>query len=342
MSPFRYTLALFAALMGFTQGGAQLLPNLGGQRAGISALTFLKIDPGARSASLASASTAMNGDGFSTWSNPAGVAELDKLTLAGGNTFWAAGINHAYFTAAKPFKKVGTFALSMTSLTTGAMERRTEFQPDGTGEKFYASNTAVGLTYSKMLTDMFSYGVTIRYVNEQLAEYVAHTAVVDLGFLYRVDFKDLRFAVNLQSFGTNSTLKGKYESELYNSKPVTLQSYPAPTVFKIGVAMTPVKSETQSLSVGVQLDHPNDNAENIRIGVEWDYHKLLFLRAGYKINVKDQAYPTAGFGLRTRIGKHPLMIDYGVDPTQYLGMMHRVAVSFQFNKEKREVPNEVQ
>lgn len=318
---------------------SQLLPRLGGQRAGISALTFLKIDPSPRSAAMASANVSVMGDVYSTNTNPAGLADVDKLSFAASNTFWAAGINHAFFSGVKP-TKIGVFGLSITSLMTGLMERRTEFQPDGTGEYFSASNTAVGLSYSQRLTDYFSYGITLKYVNEQLAEYMAHTGVVDLGFLYRTDVKDLSFAVAMQSFGTNSKLKGDYEPDGLNSKPVTLGSYPAPTLFKLGVSMIPWKTEDKSLTTIVQLNHPNDNAENIRIGVEFEYRKLLYLRAGYKINVDDEVYPTAGVGIRAHIGKHPLNIDYAVDPTRYLGWIHRFGLTFAFNKINREETHE--
>jgi hypothetical protein len=318
---------------------AQLLPRLGGQRAGISALTFLKIDPSPRSAAMASANVSMEGDVYSTNTNPAGLADIDKLSLAASNTFWAAGINHAFFSGVKP-TKVGVFGLSITSLMTGLMERRTEFQPDGTGQYFSASNTAVGLSFSQRLTDYFSYGVTLKYVNEQLAEYMAHTGVVDLGFLYQTHWKDLSFAVAMQSFGTNSKLQGDYQPDGLNSKPVTLSSYPAPTLFKLGVSMIPWKTEDKSLTAIIQLNHPNDNAENIRIGLEFEYRKLLYLRAGYKINVDDEVYPTAGFGIRAHLGKHPLHIDYAVDPTRYLGWIHRVGLSFAFNKITREETHE--
>ncbi len=314
---------------------AQLLPRLGGQRAGISALTFLKIDPSPRSAAMASANVSLSGDVYSTNTNPAGLADVDKLCFAASNTFWAAGINHAFFSGVKP-TKIGVFGLSITSLMTGRMERRTEFQPDGTGQYFSASNTAIGLSYSKRLTDYFSYGVTLKYVNEQLAEYVAQTAVVDLGFLYRTDWKDLSFAVAMQSFGTNSKLKGDYEPDGLNSKPVTISAYPAPTTFKLGVSMIPWKTDDKSLTVIAQLNHPSDNAENIRIGVEFEYKKLLYLRAGYKINVDDQKYPTAGLGVKAHIGKHALHIDYAVDPTPYLGWIHRFGLSFGLNKLDRE------
>lgn len=333
-----HILCLF--LLATTAVQAQLLPRLGGQRAGISALTFLKIDPSPRSAAMASANVAVTGDAYSTNTNPATLADVDKFSLAASNTFWPAGINLAYFSGVMTTKKAGVFGLSVTSLTTGMMERRTEFQPDGTGQFFSASNTAVGLSYSKRLTDYFSYGVTLKYVNEQLAEYMAHTGVVDLGFMYRTDFKDLSFAVAMQSFGTNSKLKGDYEPDGLNSKPVTLGSYPAPTLFKLGVSMIPWKTEDKSLTAIIQLNHPNDNAENIRIGLEFEYKKLLYLRAGYKINVDDQVYPTAGLGVRAHIGKHPLHIDYAVDPTRYLGWIHRFGLSFAINKLEREEKHE--
>ena len=62
--------------------------------------------------------------------------------------------------------------------------------------------------------------------------------------------------------------------------------------------------------VAAQLNHPNDNAENLRFGLEYEYMKLFFARAGYKLSVKGQDYPTFGVGVRTRLGGHPFYIDY--------------------------------
>ncbi|MCB9231391.1 MAG: PorV/PorQ family protein [Bacteroidia bacterium] len=318
--------------LAFVSARAQLIPRLGGQRAGISALTFLKIDVSPRSSALSSANICLDGDAYSTYTNPASMAQVENLSFAAANTFWVAGINHAFLSSVIPTKN-GNFGVSLTSLTTGKMERRTEFQPDGTGEYFYASNTAVGLSYAKQLTDMFSYGVTLKYVNESLAEFQANTAVVDLGFLYRTDFKDLKFAVVLQSFGLNSKLKGTYQQDDISivNKPVTLESYPAPTLFQLGVSMVPFRNEQMSLTTALQLNHPNDNAENIRLGAEFEYRQLFFFRAGYKINVKDQVFPTFGAGLQMRVGGNPLKFDYGVDPTRYLGWVHRVGLSVYFS-----------
>lgn len=331
----RFTIYILMMLaVGAVPVHAQLFPQLGGQRAGISALTFLKIDPSPRSAAMGGAQVSVQGDPFAAYWNPAGITALKDWGFGASNTFWAAGINYAYLSAVKPFK-FGHMGLNIASLTTGAMERRTEFQPEGTGEYFYASNTAVGLTYAKQLTDFFSFGASLKYINESLAEYRANTAVLDLGFLYKTDIKDLSFAVVMQSFGTDSKLKGNYNPDGLQDRTVVVDKYPAPTEFKLGISMVPLKKDDMSLTTAIQLNHPNDNAENIRLGVEYEYRQILYLRAGYKINVKDQNFPTAGLGVRTRVGRHPLYFDYAMDPTRYLGFIHRIGVNFNINREER-------
>jgi hypothetical protein len=316
---------------------AQLFPQLGAQRAGISALTFLKMDVSPRSAALGSANICLTGDGYSTYTNPATVAEVDHFVLAAANTFWVADINFAYLSSSFATQR-GHFGISLSGLNSGRMPVRTSFQPEGTGEYFYATYMTAGLTYSQRLTDQFSWGVNAKFVQERLAEFTANTGVVDLGFLYHTDFKDLRFAVMVQSFGPNSSLKGVLERDPnFFPDPIVLEDYPAPTVFKLGISMVPWRNEAenQSLTTLLQLNHPNDNAENIRVGLEYNYHDLFYLRAGYKINVDDQNMPTAGIGLRMRAGRHPLVFDYAFDPMRYLGAVHRVGLQLHWNSESR-------
>lgn len=338
LSFMRRILFLLCLCMGFTQSlSAQVFPALGGQRAGISALTYLKINLNPRTAGLGGTSLCVTGDAYSALSNPASLSETKGLTVGLTNTSWAAGTQAGAFTLSKPFK-MGHLGLSVTGLSSGAMDVRTEFQPNGTGEKFYASYVSVGLTYSKQLTDYFRYGATIKYVREQLGMFSANTAAIDLGFLYRTNFKDLSFAVVVQNFGLNSQLAGDLpENSPFSSQSRSLDDYPAPTVFQLGLSMIPWRNgdSTQTLTTLAQLNHPNDNAENIRLGLEYAYRSLLFLRAGYKLNVVDQDLPTFGFGLRMRIGRHPLRLDYAFDPTDFQGVIHRTGLSFSLNPAKR-------
>lgn len=318
---------------------AQLFPQLGGQRAGISALTFLKIEVNPRSAAMAGASNTLSGDAYAVSNNPATLAEVDKFSVGASNTFWVADINYAFLEANIPTKKAGNFAVTLSGLNSGPMPVRTTFQPEGTGQQFYAYYLTAGLSYAQKLTDQFSWGATGKYVHEQLAEFQANTFVMDLGFLYKTDFRDLRFAVTIENFGPNSTLSGDVKIDTtFNRKGISLDSYPAPALFKLGVSLKAWENATkdQSITASVQLNHPNDNSENIRLGAEYSYKDLLFLRAGYKINVADQNYPTAGIGLRMRTGRHPLIFDYALDPLEFLGNVHRVGLAFWLNPETRE------
>jgi len=319
---------------------AQILPNYGGERAGLSALSFLKNDLSTRSAGLGGASLAADGDAYSILTNPAALTHLDHQSYALSHLMVGAGISQSYFSGIYPLSDdVSSFAFSINSLNSGEMEERTEFQPLGTGRTVYVSNIAAGLTYSRQLSDFFSAGVTLKYIYEGIADYSNHTATVDLAFLYETDVKDLQFAVMIQNFGGNSALDGAGDNELpviYNRQEgIGLDANTVPTVFKLGASFKPYKTERQSIMVSAQLNHPNDNSENYRIGVEYDFMDIFMARAGYKISVSGQDYPTLGVSYRARIGSHPLYIDYGANPTNHLGIQHTFGLRFSIVNESR-------
>ncbi|MEZ4684545.1 MAG: hypothetical protein R3B47_00305 [Bacteroidia bacterium] len=49
----------------------------------------------------------------------------------------------------------------------------------------------------------------------------------------------------------------------------------------------------------------------------------------------DQNLPTAGLGLRSRVGRHPLRLDYAFEPSDFQGIFHRIGLAFEVNQEKR-------
>lgn len=315
---------------------AQVLPNLGGQRAGLATFSFLKNDMNPRSAALGGASVAIDSKGYSTFSNPAFASDLKGFNATYSSYIVGAGIHQGYFSAIMPNKSSGAYGLSVNFLTSGEMDVRTEFQPDGTGQKVSASTVGIGFTYSKRLSDMFTFGGTIRYINESLAEYKNNTFTIDLGFAYQTDWKDLSFAVMLQNFGGNSTLKGDYLEVDFNRNGVPLENYVSSSVFRLGFSLVPLKRDKHSLIFDFELDHPSDNAENFRVGLEFEYLKLLYFRAGYKMNVLGHDWPVFGVGVKTHLGVHTLHIDYAAVPTNHLGYQQTLGLSFTINNDKRE------
>tara|TARA_B110000046_G_scaffold48975_1_gene54460 strand:- start:18822 stop:19877 length:1056 start_codon:yes stop_codon:yes gene_type:complete len=321
-----------------SSASAQLIPNFGAQRAGLSTLSFLKNDLNPRSTALSGASVSLDADAFSSFTNPAATADLKSFHGALSNVTIGAGIQQSFLSVSIPRKKnFSTFGFSLNMLNSGAMEKRTEFQPEGNGEKFYVTNMALGGTYAQQLSDMFSAGITMKFIYEQIDTYTNATVAADVSFLYKTDFKDLNFAVMIQNFGGSSSIDGEDLPEDFNRNlNPTADDYSVPTVFSLGASIVPWKKEKQSLLIAVQLNHPSDNAENYRVGLEYEYMKLLYVRAGYMLNVASQSLPTFGFGLRHRIGAHPLHINYAANPTDFLGVQHTVGLAIGINKMDRE------
>jgi hypothetical protein len=337
--PFFFIALLF--LIGGQTAFAQIFPNLGGQRVGISALTFLKNTLSPRSVGMAGADVTLTGDGYSFNTNPALVSELSGLTIGLSNLTFANSVNHTSLNMALPLATYSKLTLNINNLNSGVMEKRTEFQPNGTGEYFYVGQTVAGVGYAQQLSDMFSFGGQIKVIRESLAEYKTTTMGVDLGFLYRTDFKHLRFAAAVQHFGGNSNLKGNEKPVTYTrNDAITIDEFSAPTLFKMGASIRAIERPDYYLTTAVQLNHPNDNAENIRLGAEFVFRNRFSLRTGYKINVNGEKYPTGGIGIIFPDGKLPLTIDYGFFPSDYLGMYHSVGFYFSLGK-KDETPRTV-
>ena len=326
-------------LIGANTSMAQVFPNYGGERAGLSALNFLKNDINPRSLGMGGASVALNGDGYSIFNNPAALADLEAVNYTLSNYFLGAGSNQSFVGAMYPNKrKTGTFAASINALNSGTIMERTEFQPQGTGREFNVINMAFGLTYAQKLSEQFSLGVTLKYVYENIADYTNHTAGVDIAFLYKTDFKDLQFAVAVLNFGSNSALSNNNNDlpvDFNRTIGIALENDILPAVFSLGVSAIPWRKDKQSLLTAIQINHPNDNAENIRFGFEYNWADIFFARAGYKISVQGQNWPTAGIGLRAMQAGRPLYIDYSINPTTFLGTQHIIGLRFAFLNDNR-------
>ena len=312
-----------------------MLPNFGGQRAGLSALSFLKNDLSPVSFAMASASVANKGNLYSSENNPAALVQIKSSGIAISNLSVGAGIHQSFLASGFTLDDGSVIGFNVNSLNAGAMEIRTEFEPNGTGQLFYANNTALGMNYARKLSQNFSIGIGLKYIYEGIASYTNHTITADIGFLYTTDYKDLTFAVVVKNFGGNSQMIGSDLEITFNRTDVVLNKYTTPSIFKMGFSFIPYESKSKKVVASAELNHPSDNAENIRLGGELSFRDLLFTRLGYKLSVQGQNYPTAGIGVKTRLGVHPLYIDYAVNPTNRMGVQHLIGLSIPFNNDQR-------
>ena len=94
---------------------AQLLPNFGGQRAGLSALSFLKNDLNPLSYGMAGASVANPSSLFSSETNPAALAQLENSGIVLSNLAIGAGIHQSFAGGAIKTESGGVVGINVNS-----------------------------------------------------------------------------------------------------------------------------------------------------------------------------------------------------------------------------------
>jgi hypothetical protein len=324
----------FAAM----QTTAQLVPNLGGQRAGISAFQFLKVGVGARGVAMGESFVAVANDASALYWNPAGLVQFNENQLIASHTDYVVDIRQAFFGAVYHLGDADAVGVSFSSLSMNDMEITTETQPFGTGRFFSFGDVAVAVTYARKMTDQFSFGATVRFAEEQLDVLKMRSVMIDLGTLYWTGLGSTRFAVTISNFGSDVSPKGTITQ--FNGTANQFQSYSLPTVFKLGIAMEAFEGEESKLTTSLQLNHPNDNSEHVRIGAEYSYRNALFLRGGLKRTIgqklfgEDQTSPedfTIGAGFAVTLeGLSRVNADYAFARFGHLGSVHRFSIAFTY------------
>jgi hypothetical protein len=325
------TLLLFFVSFSF----AQLVPNLGGQRSGISSYQFLKIAGDARGAGMGEAFIAVVNDVSAIFWNPAGLVNSANDQALFTHAEWLVDIQHEFAAASYHLDENNAVGISFVSLRTDPMKITTEYQPTGTGQYFNFTDIAVGGTFSRKMTDQFSFGATVRYVRETIAELKSEAVLIDLGTYYYMRLGSSRFSVVVSNFGNNVEPDGS----VMNGKNVSVsafQDFSPPTMFKLGYAFEPYQDDDNRLTASIQLNHPNDNAENIRLGFEYGFSNMFFARAGVKRTIGESLLGKAsssaedvsfGAGVRMPMFVTTVTADYAFTNFNDLGGVHRISFS---------------
>jgi hypothetical protein len=303
---------------------AQLMPVLGAQRAGTASAQFLKIGVGARSGGMGESFVAVANDASALYWNPAGLSQFESNQVIFSHTAWLVDVQHEFFGAVYHPTLDDAFGLSITSLHTDDMPVTTEVQPLGNGTYFRFGDVAVGVTYSRKLTSQFSFGATIRFFEETLDVLKMRGTLLDFGTYYWTGLGSLRFSAVVSNFGSQVSPSGT--AELTGGGSVTqFQQFSPPTLFKFGFAFEPIQDATNALTTSVQLNHPNDNSENLSAGAEYRWSNMFFVRGGYKFNVDEESF-SLGVGVAASISSLTVHVDYGYAPFKNLGGVHRLSV----------------
>ncbi len=268
-------------------------------KSGTTAASFLEIGIGARGTSMGNAFVAVVDDVNSLYWNPGGLALMDKSEVSFIQTKWLGDIDFNNVSAAFPVGSMGTVGLALTSISYGEMDVRTVAQPEGTGEKFSSSDFSATLGWGRRFTDRFSFGANLKYIEERIWHMKASTVAVDLGTIFRTQFKDMKIGMSVSNFGNKMRLEGDDtlikvdvapELEGNNSKingHLDTDAVDLPLIFRVGVAADVLKIPHGKLTLAVDAAHPNNYAESISVGGEFNLMDMAFLRAGQTFYLDD-------------------------------------------------------
>jgi hypothetical protein len=331
---------LFISLQAVSYGG-------GFSKVGTTAAQFLKIGVGARAMGLGGSFTALANDVTSLYWNPAGITNINNFSLAVSHSEWFAEISHDFAGIVLPLSTSDIIALNVIALNTGEQEVTTVIQPEGTGVFYDVSDLTIGLSYARALTDRFSVGLTVKYIQQNLYNESASTFAVDIGTNLRTGFHNLIIAMSMTNFGGNMKLEGRDLITISNTHNQSSGSYnpdarlktepwPLPLMFRVGIAMDliggsdpVIDSEMNRFTMAIDGVHPNDNTEKVNIGGEYAWNETVFARLGYKINYDVEKW-TFGVGVKIDLGTQQAGFDYALVDFRDLGKVSQFSLQVSF------------
>ncbi len=297
-------------------------------KVGTTAAPFLGIGAGPRAISMGGAFTAVANDPAALYWNPGGISRLDRNEVLLEHTNYLVGTSYNFFAAVVALDENNAIGVSVTNLAYGSSEVTTVSQPDGTGETWDANDWAIGISYSRNLTDRFSIGGTAKMVIQQIWRESATGYALDAGLLYITPFNDMKIGMEIANFGTDMQMSGQDLYITHNPDPSVAGdnskipaeyytgSYPLPLIFRIGLAMDVIKTSDSRLTLAVDALHPSDNVQTMNVGGEYSFNEFVSLRFGYKslfVPGSEEGL-TLGIGLNYDItSQFNIKFDYGYE-----------------------------
>jgi hypothetical protein len=315
-----------------------------GQKVGSTAMQFLKVMPVARATALGDAYSVLASGADAVFWNPSGVALVGSQEFSLTYVDWIFDARQGAFSYAIPLEEIGAFGIQVQYVDFGRFEEtslaaqyfQSEEEPGMTGRTFRPFSYLVGLTYARSMTDKFSMGISVKYAYESLfsgQRVVAQVSqgsfaevktwadglLFDFGVRYSTGYRSIQVGASVQNFGPDV----KYARE----------SNPVPLLFRFGIAADVIgtnglliSQEENRFSLAFDLFQPNDYAQQMHMGAEYEFAGTFALRGGYKFNYDSEGL-TFGGGIKHTISSVGLSVDYSYGSIgTYLGNVQRISL----------------
>lgn len=307
---------------------------------GTVAAAFLEIGVNARAEGMGGAFTAMRSSADMLYWNPAGIAFLTGTSVSLSHTKWLADTEFNYAGLAVPI--AGSNVVFGASFTTLGIPEQPVRSYDGslTGEMYDARDYAASLSAAIRIIPTFSFGGTIKYINQRIWSERADGLGFDFGVSYITPIRGLSMGSSISNFGADLQMDGKNLVNIIDPDPnnqgvtdipvkYVTNAYPLPQIFRFGLAY---EKELGDLSTETAIDlmHPTGSTESMNLGLEVGFRQFIFIRAGYQnLFEKDQINGlTLGLGIQYLLdSRQRFAFDYAFSEWGMLGNAHRISVS---------------
>ena len=300
---------------------------------------FLSVVSDAHASAMGEAMTSLQIGSSALFFNPAGMANMTGIVdISASTNEWIADINHTTIAASfSPANgEYGVLGFSLQSVNYGdfygtIVDKSTELGYQDTGI-FEPSATAIGVGYAKRLTDRFSVGGQVRYVEQDLGESVVPEIsaeldttesiqsnsltplAFDFGTQFKTGFKSLVFGMSVRNFSKEI----KYVEE----------GFQLPLVFNMGISMDLMDfledvSLQQRLIVSLDASHYRSHPEQMKLGFDYQLMDILSIRTGY-ISSNDESGLSFGVG----VNKYGVGFDYAYTPFGVFDKVQRMTARF--------------
>lgn len=303
------------------------------EKVGTTSFQFLSVNPSAQASSLGESISSRISGSESLFLNPAGLASVEHMDLSMSYFNYFFDIQTMALTGGYKLKNIGTIGLQCIYTNYGKMDITSveyqgtdadgNFNPGYTGETFNPYHMVLGLTYAKSITSNFSFGLTAKYVKEDLdvssdkGDIAPSQILFDGGLIYKTGFRSIQTSAVVRNFGGDIVY---YEDEF--PAPQTLIIGISADLFSNGDALLFTTNDNHKLMFAFDLIAPRDYDQQYNLGLEYSLWNSLFFRTGYKIN-----YDSEGFCCGTGIKYKGFQWDYSFNNySQYLDNIHRFSM----------------
>ncbi len=296
---------LFILLVLGVPGGAASQDGSGGTR------SVFTLGAGSRAIAMGGAFTALGDDVSALYYNPAGLRRVSGVSVMANHVQLFSGFSDAsydFIGLACPTVSSGTIGLGFMTVGTGGIREFDRFSRE-TGEISYRESQlmlAYAFDVPWRYMGAFTLGSSVKVLNQKVGNYSDAGAGMDLGMIYR------------PSIAKGFVLGFNFQDIIGAETKLVAISEKVDRTLMFSAGYSYLFANGSALGIALQVDVPERDNNDLRVGVEYTLKRIISFRVGY-----DSEQITAGVGFAWR----GFAVDYGYFSRDEAGSSHPVSLS---------------